>query len=82
MKFFGYTNTLEAQPTELCEVTLCVSATELRALSAFFLKCAVEIEAAPADWEHEHFPENEKLIIANLMHQLVRPLNPLSKSGF
>lgn len=65
MKIFGYTSTQEIQPAELREVTLCASPTELRALSAFLIKCAEEIEATPNDWEHVHYPGDERLAIDN-----------------
>ncbi len=63
MDLLGYSNGLDIAP--LLQVTISATPKELRALSAFFLQCADEIENDPKGWEHEHFPDNDSVVIFN-----------------
>lgn len=55
MTFYGY-SICNDQLLEIREITIKASSSELRKLSAFFIKCASEIENS-VGWEHEHFSD-------------------------
>lgn len=63
MDLYGFAGNLEVGP--LLEVTISANPKELRALSTFLLQCANEMEHDPTGWEHEHFPDNESLVVFN-----------------
>jgi len=62
MKLWGYTKELmqvaEPQPSELVEVTISASPSELREISKFLSSAADAIESQGRSFEHEHFSSN------------------------
>lgn len=55
MKMFGYRLSHDDELLELREATVCVSSpAEARTLSAFFARCAREMECN-SEWDHAHY---------------------------
>jgi hypothetical protein len=64
MKLFGYSATeVEREsvvPSELAEITLVASSTELRTIASFLLSAAEGMEKRGVKWEHEHLSDKHK----------------------
>lgn len=64
MKLFGYKNDEleldDTKPSELIEVTLVASASELRKIARFMDAAANGMEKSSKDWEHEHLSDKYK----------------------
>ena len=63
MNIYGYTDEgLEIEeifPSELKEITLVASPTELRRIALFLENCATGMEARGKSWEHEHLSDKD-----------------------
>jgi hypothetical protein len=64
MKLFGYSatesNTENVVPSELAEIALVASPTELRTIAGFLQAAAEGMDRGGTDWEHEHLSDKHK----------------------
>jgi hypothetical protein len=64
MKIFGYKDDgldlADVRSSELAEITLVASPSELRRIAQFMISCADGMEARGKDWEHEHLGDKQK----------------------